>query len=103
MNSVMEKLAEVEETAEAIVEHARLQKGEIERRIQDERDQFDKELEEETTRKLNKIRAESEESVEKVLDRERKKNLSAIGNLKKEYEENHEAYAEEILRHMIEV
>ena len=59
MNSVMEKLAEVEETAEAIVEHARLQKGEIERRIQDERDQFDKELEEETTRKINKIRAES--------------------------------------------
>ena len=51
----------------------------------------------------NKIRAESEESVEKVLDRERKKNQSAIGNLKKEYEENHEAYAEEILRHMIEV
>ena len=103
MNSVMEKLAEVEETAEAIVEHARLQKGEIERRIQDERDQFDKELEEETTRKINKIRAESEESVEKVLDQERKKNQSAIGNLKKEYEENHEAYAEEILRHMIEV
>ena len=95
MNSVMEKLAEVEETAEAIVEHARLQKGEIERRIQDERDQ--------TTRKINKIRAESEESVEKVLERERKKNQSAIGNLKKEYEENHEAYAEEILRHMIEV
>ena len=41
MNSVMEKLAEVEEMAEAIVEHARLQKGEIERRIQDGRYQFD--------------------------------------------------------------
>ena len=30
MNSVIEKLAEVEETAEAIVEHARQQKSEIE-------------------------------------------------------------------------
>ncbi len=103
MDSVMEKLADVEATAEAIVEHARLQKGEIERKIQDQRDQFDKELEEETTKKLNKIRAESEREVEKVLQRERNKNQSAIDNLKKEYEENHEAYAEEILRHMIEV
>ena len=31
MNSVIEKLAEVEETAEAIVEHARQQKSEIEK------------------------------------------------------------------------
>ena len=41
MNSVIEKLAEVEETAEAIVEHARQQKSEIEKQIQEERNQFD--------------------------------------------------------------
>ena len=39
----------------------------------------------------------------KVLDRERKKNQTAIDALKQEYEENHEIYAEEIVRHMIEV
>ena len=86
MNSVIEKLAEVETTAETIVEHARQQKSEIERQIQEERDQFDRDLEE-----------------EKVLDRERKKNQTAIDALKQEYEENHEIYAEEIVRHMIEV
>ena len=74
MNSVIEKLAEVEETAEAIVEHARQQKSEIER-----------------------------QEVEKVLDRERKKDQKAIDDLKREYEENHDIYAEEIVRHMIEV
>ena len=47
MNSVIEKLAEVETTAETIVEHARQQKSEIERQIQEERDKFDRELEEE--------------------------------------------------------
>ena len=36
MNSVIEKLAEVETTAETIVEHARQQKSEIERQIQEE-------------------------------------------------------------------
>ena len=40
MNSVIEKLAEVEETAEAIVEHARQQKSEIEKQIQEERNQL---------------------------------------------------------------
>ena len=45
MNSVIEKLAEVETTAETIVEHARQQKSEIERQIQEERDQFDRDLE----------------------------------------------------------
>ena len=101
MNSVIEKLAEVEETAEAIVEHARQQK--IERQIQEERDQFDRDLEEETQKKLEKIKEKSQQEVEKVLDRERKKNQTAIDALKQEYEENHEIYAEEIVRHMIEV
>ncbi len=103
MNSVIEKLAEVEETAEAIVEHARQQKGEIERQIQEERDQFDRDLEEETQKKLEKIKAKSQQEVEKVLERERKKNQTAIDDLKREYEENHDIYAEEIVRHMIEV
>ena len=101
MNSVIEKLAEVEETAEAIVEHARQQKSEIE--IQEERNQFDRDLEEETQKKLEKIKAKSQQEVEKVLDRERKKDQKAIDDLKREYEENHDIYAEEIVRHMIEV
>ena len=103
MNSVIEKLAEVEETAEAIVEHARQQKGEIEKKIQMERDEFDRNLEQETQEKLEKIKAKSQMEVEKVLDRERKKNQTAIEDLKREYEENHDIYAEEIVRHMIEV
>ena len=96
MNSVIDKLAEVEETAEAIVEHARQQK-------QEERNQFDRDLEEETQKKLEKIKAKSQQEVEKVLDRERKKDQKAIDDLKREYEENHDIYAEEIVRHMIEV
>ena len=103
MNSVIGKLAEIETTAETIVEHARQQKSEIERQIQEERDQFDRDLEEETQKKLEKIKEKSQQEVEKVLDRERKKNQTAIDALKQEYEENHEIYAEEIVRHMIEV
>lgn len=65
MNSVIEKLAEVEETAEAIVEHARQQKSEIEKQIQEERNQFDRDLEEETEKTgedKSKVAAGSRES-----------------------------------------
>lgn len=70
---------------------------------QEERNQFDRDLEEETQKKLEKIKAKSQQEVEKVLDRERKKDQKAIDDLKREYEENHDIYAEEIVRHMIEV
>ena len=103
MDSVIEKLSDIEATAEAIVEHAQEQKHEIEKHIQAKRDQFDMELEEETQAKLKKIRDESEKRVEKILKEQREKNQSTIDNIKKEYEENHIIYAREILEHIIEV
>lgn len=103
MESVIEKLAEIETTAEAIVEHAEAQKGEIEKKIQTKRDRFDEQLEKETQEKLARIRAESDEKMERILKNEREKNRSTIDNLKKEFEENHSAYAQEILKHIIEV
>ena len=42
MDSIVEKLAEIEKTAEAIVEHAEAQKYEVEREIQAKRDAFDR-------------------------------------------------------------
>ena len=56
MDSVIDQLAEIEATAEAIVERAEQEKREIEKRIQAERDQFDKELEAKTQEKLSEIR-----------------------------------------------
>ena len=59
MNSVIERLADIESTAEAIVDHAQAQKTEIEKKIQAKRDRFDQELEEKTQARVDKIRKES--------------------------------------------
>ena len=48
MDSIVEKLAEIEKTAEAVVEHAMEQKSEVEKDIQGKRDAFDTRLKEET-------------------------------------------------------
>ena len=98
MNTVVKKLADIEATAEAIVEHAQAQKSEIEKKIQAQRDQFDRELEDKT-----QIRQKAEEKMERILKEQREKNSSTIDNLKKEFEENHTAYAREILAHIVEV
>ena len=90
MDSIIEKLSDIENTAEAIVEHAEAQKYEIEKKIQAKRDQFDKDL-------------EAEAKMDQILEEQREKNRSTIDNLRKEYEENHSAYAQEILKHIIEV
>ena len=74
MEAVIEKLAEIEKTAEAIVEEAQAQKSEIEKEIQAKRDAFDQQLEEDTRKKLSEIRAEGEQKInageELLYDRE---------------------------------
>ncbi len=103
MNTVVKKLADIEATAEAIVEHAQAQKSEIEKKIQTQRDRFDTELEDRTRKQLAQIRQEADEKMERILREQREKNRSTIDNLKKEFEENHTAYAREILAHIAEV
>ena len=51
MDSIIEKLSDIENTAEAIVEHAEAQKYEIEKKVQAKRDQFDKDLEARTQKR----------------------------------------------------
>ena len=97
MNTVVKKLADIEATAEAIVEHAHAQKSE------DDRDRFDETIEDETQKQLAQIRQEADEKMERILKEQREKNHSTIDNLKKEFEENHTAYAREILAHIVEV
>ena len=99
MDSVIEQLAEIETTAEAIVDHAEEEKHKIEKRIQAERDQFDEELEAETQKKLAAIKKEADE----VMAEQREKNSFMLEHLQKEYDGNHELYAKEIVRRIVEV
>lgn len=103
MDSIVEKLAEIEKTAEAVVEHAMEQKSEVEKDIQGKRDAFDKRLKEETGRELERIQTEAKEQMDQALEELRIKNRSSIEALKDEYEKNHTQYAQEILKNILEV
>ena len=103
MKSVIEKLAEIEATAQAIVEHAEVRKHDVEKEVMLMRKEFDEQLEKETSEKLQKIRAEREEKLNLKMEEERQKNACVIEHLKQEFDENHTVYAKEILKNILEV
>lgn len=102
MESIVEKLAEIEKTAESIVEHAQARKTEVEREIQAKRDDFDRELDAYTKAELEKIRTQAEAQMDQVLEEQRIQNRSEIERLNAEYEKNHTLYAREILKKITE-
>ena len=103
MKSVIEKLAEIEATAQAIVEHAEIRKYDVEKEVMLMRTEFDEKLSKETEEKLQKIRTERDEKLDFKMEEERKKNERFIEQLKDEFAKNHTAYAKEILKNILEV
>lgn len=102
MDHIVKKLSEIEHAAEAVVEHAELEKSELEERIQNERNQFDKQLDDHTQKELNDIHKGLNRQMDEILARQNRKNQTAIEELKKDFEEKHTAYAEKIVRRIIE-
>lgn len=100
MDFIVEKLAEIEETAHSIVERAESQKPIMEKEVQEKRDKFDQELEIETQKKLHAIRSQLKEKTDKLLEAQHAKNRSTIDALIADFDENHTAYAKDILTHM---
>ena len=103
MKSVIEKLAEIEATAQAIVEHAEVRKRDVEKEVMLMRTEFDEKLAKETDEKLQEIRVEREKNLNLKMEEERKKNEHFIEQLKNEFAENHTVYAKEVLKNILEV
>ena len=103
MDSIVNKLTEIEDAASAIVQHAEDQKDALNREYDEKRRAFDAELEQKTEARLNAIRAELESRTSSILDSQSDSSTELIQALQKEYEEKHTEYAHEILKRITEV
>lgn len=103
MESIVKKLSEIETAATAIVEHAEAQKSVLDKEYQDARKKFDDDLEADTKKKIQTIRDQLEKNTTCILDSQSGENTNLIETLKKEYEQNHTFYAEQILKRITEV
>ena len=103
MDSIVNKLTEIEDAASAIVQHAEDQKEALNKEYDEKRRAFDEELEKKTEARLNAIHSDLEKSTSRILDSQSDSSTELICSLQKEYEEKHTEYAREILKRITEV
>ena len=103
MDSIVNRLTEIEDAASAIVRHAEEEKEILDQEYDEKRKAFDDELEKKTKERLDAIRAELEKKTASILEGQNEASDALIRSLQQEYEEKHTEYAHEILRHITEV
>ena len=101
MDSIINKLTEIESTASAIVQHAEAEKSALDEKFDKKRMDFDKELD--TQRQIQGIRDKLESETSRILSGQSQESQDELDALQKEYDEKHSDYAHEILRRITEV
>ena len=99
MDSILNKLTEIESAAVSIVQHAEAEKSILDEKYDEKRRQFDLELESETKKQIQAIQDDLQKKTSQILSSQSDESLA----LQKEYEENHTLYAQKILRKITEV
>ena len=97
MDSIINKLTEIESAASAIVQHAEAEKSVLDEKYDKKRQDFDKELE------AQEIQKKLEAETSRILSGQRQERQNELDALQREYEEKHSEYAQEILRRITEV
>ena len=103
MDSIVNRLTEIEDAASAIVRHAEEQKDVLDQEYDKKRKAFDDELEEKTQARLDAIRRDLEKKTAAILDSQSGASETLIRDLQEEDAEKHTEYAREILRRITEV
>ena len=103
MDSILNKLTEIESAAVSIVQHAEAEKSILDEKYDEKRRQFDLELESETKKQIQAIQDDQQKKTSQILSSQSDESLAQINALQKEYEENHTLYAQKILRKITEV
>ena len=103
MDSIVNKLTEIEDAASAIVTHAEAQKQALNKEYNEKRKAFDEDIENRTQERLRAIREDLAKNTAGILDSQNDASSETIRALHKEYEEKHTEYAHEILRRITEV
>lgn len=103
MDSIVNKLTEIEDAASAIVQHAQDQKDALDREFSEKRRAFDEALEKETQARLDEIRSDLKKNTAGILDSQNGASEDTIRALQEEYSQRHTEYAHEILKRITEV
>lgn len=103
MNSIVKKLSEIDAAASAIAGNAEEQKAKLKEEYEKKYQDFNKELEAQTTAEIQAIRSKLEQRTTVLLEKQKADSETYITSLQKEYDEKHTEYAQAILKRITEV
>lgn len=101
MQTVIQKLSEIETAAIRIMDDAAAKKKQMDQKFRDDCDAFDQKLDGETEQKLAAVRDSLNSAAERELKGINEQVLRSLGELDREYEQRHEEWAEQIFDHLI--
>ena len=93
MESIVNRLTEIEDAASAIVQHAEDQREALNKEYDEKRRKFDEELEKKTQARIKAIQEKLEKNTSQLLDDQSGTSDAVIHALQKEYSERHTEYA----------
>lgn len=102
MNNMIDKLSNIEHDATAIMDAANARKKEIAKEMEDKTSAFDKQLEADTAARLSDLRAKMEVDMQAKLSKQKSDADKVLVMMNENYQNNHETYARQLFKAMIE-
>ncbi len=103
MDTIIDKLSEIEAAAVGILEHADVEKKEYEEEVNVKQRQYDEALAEQTASTINAIKLKAKQKLDAQLEELKKHNQMKLQAYEEEFETNHTKYAQQIFKRMTEV
>lgn len=100
MDTVIEKISEIESAATAIMEDANERKKAFAKEMDERTAAFDAQLEAETNKRIEELRARMEIDMNDRLEKQRDDSKKVLHAMEKRYQEHHTQYAEELFEKM---
>ena len=101
MQTVIQKLSKIETAATKIMEDAAAKKKQMDQKFQDDCNAFDKKLDGETSQRLETLRKSLISAAERDLEDINAQTTKSLEDLDREYDRQHESWAEQIFDHLI--
>lgn len=103
MNTIIEKLSQIEEKSNKILSDAIAKKQGLTREYEERAKRFDENLAAETQQKLNALRDSMEKDMKERLASQEQDAQASISRLERHYEAHHREYVDRLFQNMIEV
>lgn len=100
MDTVIEKISEIESAATSIMNEANERKKAFAKEMEERTAEFDAQLEAKTNKRIESLRASMEITMNNRLEKQRNDSKRVLDAMERRYKENHSQYVEELFYNM---